>query len=126
MVDLLLGGPRGVAVQTRLRGHTMHGPAHLDAEVLSALARLHRAGHFSTRATSQRIRTLAAAPVQRHTLPQLLAGAWRRRGNLSLLDALYVELAESLHVPLVTTDRRLSRAISTAEYVDASDAAQPG
>jgi len=117
MVDLLLGGARGDAVRTQLRGHAMHAPGHLDAEVLSALGRLQRGGHISTRAAAQRLRTLAAAPLQRHLLPQLLAGAWRRRNNLSLLDALYVELAEELHVPLVTTDRRLARAASMAEYV---------
>ncbi len=118
MVDLLLGGTRGDAVQTQLRGHAMHAPGHLDADVLSALGRLHRGRHISTRAAAQRLRTLAAAPVQRHLLSQLLVGAWRRRNNLSLLDALDVELAEQLHLPLVTTDRRLARATSLAEYAE--------
>lgn len=96
-------------------------PAHIDAEVLSALGRLHRGGHVSIRAVSQRLRTLSAAPVLRHPLPQILAGAWRRRSNLSLFDALYVELAEVLHVPLVTTDRRLARETSRAEYVRSAE-----
>ena len=43
MVDLLLGGPLGEAVGRRLRGHALHAPAHLAAEVLSALGRLSRA-----------------------------------------------------------------------------------
>ena len=94
MVDLLLGGARGDAVRTQLRGHAMHAPGHLDAEVLSALGRLQRGGHISTRAAAQRLRTLAAAPLQRHLLPQLLAGAWRRRNNLSLLDVQRVEQGE--------------------------------
>lgn len=117
VVDLLLRGPRGAAVQSRMRGSALCAPAHLDAEVLSALGRLNRAGHVSTQNVAQRIRALAAAPVQRHPLPQLLPGAWRRRTNLALLDALYVELAAQLQVPLVTTHRRLARAASTAEYV---------
>jgi hypothetical protein len=31
-------------VRAHMRGHELHAPAHLDAEVLSALGRLHRAG----------------------------------------------------------------------------------
>lgn len=117
MVDLLLGGPRGVAVREELRGQTLHAPGHLDAEILSALGRLHRSGHITTRSVSQRLRTLAAAPMQRHPIPPLLAGAWRRRTNLPLLDAVYVELAELLDMGLVTTDQRLAKATTTAEYV---------
>ena len=121
MVDLLLGGSRGAAVQARLRGVALQAPGHLDAEVLSALGRLHRSGHITARSVSQRVRTLSAAPIQRHSLPPLLAGAWRRRTNLSLLDALYVELADRLDVGLLTTDRRLARGTSKAEYVEALD-----
>ena len=121
VVELLLGGTRGVAIGDRLRGQALHAPAHLDAEVLSAFGRLHRAGHISARIVSQRVRALSAAPIQRHALPQLLAGAWGRRANLSLLDALYVELADRLDVGLLTTDRRLARGTSKAEYVEALD-----
>jgi predicted nucleic acid-binding protein len=45
--------------------------------------------------------------VTRHPLADLLHGAWDRRENLRVADALYVELAESLRVKLVTTDQRL-------------------
>ena len=44
LIDLFLGGPLGDAVATRLASHGLHGPAHLDAECLSALGRLNRAG----------------------------------------------------------------------------------
>ncbi|MDQ6773238.1 MAG: VapC toxin family PIN domain ribonuclease, partial [Candidatus Dormibacteraeota bacterium] len=50
MVDLLLGGPVGDAVAARISGHGLHGPAHLDAESLSALGRLHRAGEVDAAA----------------------------------------------------------------------------
>jgi predicted nucleic acid-binding protein len=40
MVDALAGTPLGPAVTDRLRDHTLHAPARLDAEVLSALGRL--------------------------------------------------------------------------------------
>ena len=44
LVDLLLGNEVGGAVRRRIAGHVLHAPAHVDAEVLSALGRLHRAG----------------------------------------------------------------------------------
>lgn len=49
------------------------------------------------------------APFTRHALPDLLTGAWQRRDALRLVDALYVELAERLRIPLVTSDARLAR-----------------
>jgi len=50
---------------------------------------------------------LAKAPIQRHPVTELLPGAWAQRPELRLVDALYVELAVSRGLPLVTTDRRL-------------------
>jgi hypothetical protein len=41
------------------------------------------------------------APVVRHPFAGLLLGAWERRANLRLADALYVELAESLSLSLL-------------------------
>jgi predicted nucleic acid-binding protein len=38
----------------------------------------------------------------------LVEGAWSRRQNLRLVDALYVELALRLEAPLVTTGGRLA------------------
>lgn len=51
----------------------------------------------------------------------LLSGAWRRRHDLRLVDALYVELSDQLgDVPLITTDRRLAAAVPTAELITAA------
>ena len=110
MVDLLLGNELGAAVRRRLAGHALHAPAHIDAEVLSALGRLHRAGDLETDGVESRLRGLVAAPIQRHDVSDLLVGAWARRHQLRLVDALYVQLAVSRDLPLVTTDRRLEAA----------------
>jgi predicted nucleic acid-binding protein len=107
LVDLLIGGPVGDAVATRLASHVLHGPAHLDAEALSALGRLHRAGEVEPAAVETMLGRLASAPIVRHPVAQLLIGAWRLSSNLRLADAIYVALAESLQVRLVTTDARL-------------------
>jgi predicted nucleic acid-binding protein len=117
MVEALIGSEIGTKVRLRLRGSELHAPAHLDAEVLSALGRLHRAGELDVASVSAGLGELAVAPVHRHPLAGLLAGAWAARDQLRLVDALYIELSNSLGLTLVTTDGRLARASSVAELV---------
>jgi predicted nucleic acid-binding protein len=107
LVDLLLADVLGDAVAARISGNVLHGPAHLDAEVLSALGRMNRSGLIPDHAVGAMIDRVLDAPVVRHPLAGLLLGAWGKRANLRLADALYVELAESLSIRLVTTDQRL-------------------
>jgi predicted nucleic acid-binding protein len=119
VVDLLVGTAYAPAVRARLAGTVWAAPAHLDAEVLSALGRLSRAGRLSAGEVDQRVALLGSMPLTRHLLPGLVAGAWTRRVDLRLGDALYVELAAQLQVVLVTTDQRLAKASPLAEAVTA-------
>lgn len=82
------------------------------AEVLSALARLHRAGDLDAGTVETKLHELAAAPIQRHAVNDLLLGTWARRHRLRLDDAVYVELAARRGLHLVTTDHRLRAAPS--------------
>lgn len=107
-VDLLLDNELGQVAGERIDGEDLHVPGHFDAEVLSALGRLHRANELTASEVEASLRDLAALPVVRHGLETLLAGAWARRSNLRLADALYVELAVNLGARLVTTDGRLA------------------
>ncbi len=107
VVDLLLGNVMGEAVKLRVAGHALHAPAHVDAEALSAFGRLHRAAEIDANDVEAMLMRLAAAPIQRHPVAGLLVAAWSRRHQLRLADALYVQLATSLAMPLITTDRRL-------------------
>ena len=117
MVEALIGTRLGAAARMRLRGGELHAPAHLDAEILSALGRLHRAGELDVAMVSAALNELAVAPIRRHDLASLLAGAWSARDELRLVDALYVELSRALNAALVTTDRRLARVSAAAELV---------
>lgn len=117
LVDLLVGGAAAPLVAARLRGHAVQAPAHVDAEVLSALGRLHRAGQLSARAVRSRLDRLASIPIQRHLLPPLLETAWHTRANLRLSDGLYAALGDQLGVPVITTDRRFAATLPSVELV---------
>jgi len=118
IVEALLGTDLGVQVRERMRARDLHAPAHLDAEVLSALGRLHRAGEVRQSFVAAALAELATAPIHRHLLAPLLAGAWARRDSQRLVDALYVELTVSLGaVALLTTDARLARSHDRVEVV---------
>ncbi|MCY4665495.1 MAG: hypothetical protein OXC00_12595 [Acidimicrobiaceae bacterium] len=55
------------------------------------------------------------ARIRRHPVSEPLDRAWARRDELSLADALYVELAERLGAPIISTDDRLVAAALRAE-----------
>ena len=121
VVEALLGTEVGIAVRARMRGRHLHAPGHLDAEVLSALGRLHRAGDLGAAAVAAALNELAVAPIRRHPLPDLLSRAWNARERLRLVDALYVALAETLGpMALLTTDARLARECDLAELIAAA------
>jgi predicted nucleic acid-binding protein len=117
-VEALIGTPVGAAVRVRMRGCELHAPAHLDAQVLSALGRLHRAGELSSSAVAGALEELGSAPIERHGLTGLLVGAWAARDRLRLVDALYVQLASALATRLVSTDARLARESRIAELIE--------
>ena len=119
IVDFLLGGSAQAAIAERIARLSLHAPAHLDAEVLSAIGRIHRAGVLTAREAGERLEDAAEVPVTRHLLGSLVPGAWRRRHRLRLADALYVELATVLDVQLLTTDAALGRATRRADVIPA-------
>jgi predicted nucleic acid-binding protein len=75
---------------------------------------------MATKSCRPRIERLASAPIRREPLAPLLSGAWARRGDTRLTDALYVELAAALDTVVVTTDLRLARAHPTRTHVPAA------
>lgn len=115
VIDLLLRSPRDDRVLGLLadrRHEQMATVAHLDAEVLSGLARTHRAGHLDAADVGLLLRRLGELAVTRLPITaELLGAAWAMRANVATRDALYVAAARALDAELVTTDDRLARAV---------------
>ena len=76
-VDLLLGEALGARVAARLEGHSLHAPAHIDLELLSAFHRIERSGALTPAEVDIRLRTASDVPIRRHALADLADGAWR-------------------------------------------------
>lgn len=99
------GGPERVLGDDRLSA-----PAHLDAEVTSAIAGLARGGRVSEHRALGAIRLMQELPVSRVPLHVLVEGAWALRHNLNTYDAFYVALAQALDCELLTADRGIAAA----------------
>lgn len=103
--------PRRDAVAARLgSGDALFAPAHLDAEVVSALRGLARRSSALHAAVPAALRHLADFPIRRMPLAPLLPRIWELQVNITLYDAAYVALAERLDGPLVTGDGKLAAA----------------
>jgi predicted nucleic acid-binding protein len=109
VVEVLRRSERGDAVAARIRGATLAAPAHVDAEVLSALGRLVRGGDAEPARIPRALDRLARLPVERYPIAPLVQRAWALRESIALRDGLYVACAETLSATLLTLDARLAR-----------------
>lgn len=113
--DLLTGsGERGRWVASRVASFPeWHCPEVVDPEVLHALRRRVAMKELSEDRAAGVIARLLTAPLTRYPHRPFVERAWELRGQLTPYDAMYVALAEALGATLVTTDRRLARAVTT-------------
>jgi predicted nucleic acid-binding protein len=110
LVDLVVQSERAPAVAQAVGSTDMVVPDVVNPEVLSILRRLERTGELAAHEAVQAVEDLMDAPVRRFSTLPLLAEAWSLRANVSAADACCVVLARILRCPLVTADRKLSRA----------------
>ena len=103
--------PRRDTVTARLTvGDALVAPAHLDAEIVSALRGLSRSSSALRAGVPGALRHLARFPVRRMHLAPFLQRIWELRDNFTAYDAAYVALAEQLDGPLITCDGKLAGA----------------
>lgn len=101
----------GVAARHELADpRRWHAPAILPAEVTSALRRLALGGHLSETQAIRAQRRLAQTRLLLHDFAPYAQRVWELRHHLTVYDAWYVAVAESLGTSLLTTDRRLADA----------------
>lgn len=100
-------GPRVIEV---LRGEDILSPGLVDTEVLSALARLERAGEISREEADAAVVAWERFPCQRVPTTALIAEIWRLRSAVRVADGHYLALAAAVRGTVVTADARLARA----------------
>jgi predicted nucleic acid-binding protein len=114
-VDLLVRSDPGERVRQFLADTddiSLVTVAHLDAEVLSALARLHRSDVLNPAEVAVLLDRLATLAMRRLVITgSLLRAAWGLRDNVSARNALYVVAARAVRGQLLTTDDRVARAV---------------
>ncbi len=102
--------PRRSAVSDRLAaGNTLFAPAHLDAEVVSALRGVTRRNPALAETMPRALKHLAGFPIRRMPLAPMIDRMWQLRDTVTPYDAAYVALAERLDGDLITCDSRLAR-----------------
>lgn len=108
----------GDLARARLRGERLAAPELIDLEVVSVLRGQLRAGTLDRRRAELALIDLDAMPLQLAPHRPLLARCWQLRDNLTIYDAAYVALAETLRVDLLTGDRRLAATPGPRCHVD--------
>ena len=120
IVDLLMANePAAGWVEGELvRSPVVRAPHLLDIEVASAFRREVLRGNVPPEVGRVALDDLAEAPIRRYPATRLIGRIFELRDTLTAYDAAYVALAESLGVPLITTDARLARSTGhSAEIV---------
>jgi predicted nucleic acid-binding protein len=98
-----------IALARSLRTHRAAAPTIWRLEVENAIVTAERAGRLASERATVLLEDIAALPIDlREPRAGYLAPA--RRFKLSVYDALYLELAERLRIPLVSRDRALRHA----------------
>lgn len=108
-VDILASTRRRHAALRAMAGHELYAPQVIDLEVLSAVARLERAGTLDRARSERALADWQALPIERIDSHLLAGPAWALRQAVRLSDAFYLAAAAGLRLPLLTSDARLSR-----------------
>jgi len=118
--ELLLNTVAGRRLSLRLRDETeiIHVPHLIDLEIAQTLRRYVFQGAIDERLGTLALKRWRDFDVERHSHEPLLPRVWQLRANVSAYDAVYVALAESLSISLITSDKRLAGAPGLSNRVE--------
>ena len=102
--------PEGLWSREFISDGELHCPELVLAETTNVLRRAEGSNNYPRLDAGRVFRYLLDLPLTLHPLEPFAERIWELRHNLTCYDAWYVALAESLDCPLVTLDRRISRA----------------
>ena len=107
---LVDSGHAGQWAEDVLAEGPLAGPELALVEASNILRRLEHAGEISRLEATSAHRDLLRLALELFPFAPFAERVWALRTNLTSYDAWYVSLAEALDCPLMTLDRRLSRA----------------
>ena len=96
-------------LRTHLHGENLAAPSLIDLEVVSVWRGLARGGQLDPRRAAFAPDDQRALPIQRVDHRALVLRCWELREDLTVYDASYVALAETLQATLLTGDRRIAQ-----------------
>lgn len=108
-VELVFATSPGAAVAQRLRGETVHTPAHFDVEVVGAIRRAVVRQLISDHEGLVAVADFQSLPLRRWPTKPFLLRAYQLRRTHTVADGVYIALAEGLDAPLITCDGRLAQ-----------------
>jgi predicted nucleic acid-binding protein len=109
LVDFLIGNMTSTLDRNEFKTSALYAPDLIINEAISCLSRLHRNQIISNSLYQDSIEDLTLIPKNIISSRTLINSIPAKLGNISAYDAAYVCLAESLQIPLYTTDEKLSK-----------------
>lgn len=107
---LVDSSPHGEWAEAAVAANALAAPELVLAESTDILRRMERADILSRIEANGAQADLLGMEVELFPFAPFARRVWELRSNLTSYDAWYVALAEALDCPLLTLDRRLSRA----------------
>lgn len=107
---LVDAGPAGRWAESAVGAGSLAGPELALAEASNILRRLERAGELSRLVANCAQSDLLRLDIELFPFAPFADRVWALRSTLTSYDAWYVAVAEAFGCPLITLDRKLSRA----------------
>jgi predicted nucleic acid-binding protein len=112
VIELLLANDNAKVrrIEKRISGQVLVSPDHMWLEVVSVVSRLSRQKLISELDAQRVIHQLQRLDIRVINANSFVQRIWALRKNVYYSDAAYVAIAESLNAPLLTCDKKLSKA----------------